>query len=108
MLNTVALLRCLGARPRHTFAVYAIQATALGLGGALSGALLGVCIQQLFPQLLKDFLPVRIETAISWSAVAQSFAVGLGIVLLFTALPLLAIRQISPLQALRSSYDEQQ
>ena len=107
-LNTVALLRCLGARSQHTFAVYIVQAAVLGLGGAVSGALLGVSIQQLFPQLLKDFLPVRIETAISWSAVAQSLAVGLGIVLLFTALPLLSIRHISPLQALRSSYDEQQ
>jgi len=105
-IATVALLRCLGARAPHTFAIYAVQATALGVGGAVLGALFGVGIQQVFPRLLQDFLPVRIETAISWSALGQSLAVGFGIVLLFTALPLLAIRQISPLQALRSSYTE--
>jgi putative ABC transport system permease protein len=104
---TVALLRCLGARMSRTFAIYAVQAATLGLGGSLLGAFIGIGIQQVFPRLLQDFLPVRIETAVSWSALGQSLVVGLGIVLLFTALPLLAIRQVSPLQALRSSYEEQ-
>ena len=104
---TVALLRCLGARMSQTFALYAVQAVTLGVGGALLGALLGIGIQQLFPRLLQDFLPVRIETTISLSALAYSLVVGLGIVLLFTALPLLAIRRISPLQTLRSSYEAQ-
>jgi putative ABC transport system permease protein len=104
---TVALLRCLGARMSRTFAIYAVQAAILGLGGSLLGAFIGIGIQQVFPRLLADFLPVRIETTIYWSALGQSLAVGLGIVLLFTALPLLAIRQVSPFQALRSSYEEQ-
>lgn len=104
---TVAVLRCLGSSASRTFAVYAVQAAVLGLGGSLLGALLGVGIQQIFPRLLEDFLPVRIETAIAWSALGQSLVVGMGIVLLFTTLPLLAVRQVSPLQVLRSSYDEQ-
>lgn len=102
---TVALLRCLGARMTHTFTVYVIQAAVLGLGGALSGAILGVAIQQILPALLKDFLPVHIDTTVSRNAIAQSLAIGSGIVLLFSLLPLLAVRQVSPLQVLRSSYD---
>lgn len=104
-LSTVALLRCLGARMPQLFAVYLLQATALGLGGACLGVALGVGIQQLLPRLLRDFLPVRIETALSWGAMSQSLVIGLSLVLLFTVLPLLAIRQVSPLQALRSSYE---
>lgn len=104
---TVALLRCLGARMTHTFAIYVVQAAILGLGGALSGAILGVAIQQILPTLLKDFLPVRIDTAVSVNAIVQSLAVGSGIVLLFALLPMLAVRHISPLQVLRSSYDAQ-
>jgi putative ABC transport system permease protein len=104
-MMTVALLRCLGSRMAHIFTIYVVQAAALGFGGALSGAILGVAIQQILPALLKDFLPVHIETAVSWRAIAQSLAVGSGIVLLFSLLPLLAVRRVSPLQVLRSSYD---
>ncbi|HXG21233.1 MAG TPA: FtsX-like permease family protein [Methylomirabilota bacterium] len=104
--STTAILRCLGARTTHTFAVYITQAVALGLSGALFGALIGVSLQQALPVLLRDFLPVRIETAVSWSAVAESVVAGLGIVLLFALLPLLAIRYVSPLQALRSGAEQ--
>lgn len=103
---TVAVLHCLGARTPQTFAIYAVQATTLGVGGSLLGAGIGVGVQQIFPRLLQDFLPIHIETAISWSALGQGFTVGVAIVLLFTALPLLAIRHVSPLQALRSAYEE--
>lgn len=106
-MMTVALLRCLGARMTLTFAVYLVQAAVLGLGGALSGAILGVAIQQVLPTLLKDFLPVHIDTAVSMNAIAQSLTVGSGIVLLFSLLPLLAVRHVSPLQVLRSAYDTQ-
>jgi putative ABC transport system permease protein len=104
-LTTVALLRCLGARTRRIFAVYIVQAAALGLGGALLGAVLGVAIQQALPALLTDFLPVRIDTTVAWSAIAQSLVIGSSIVLLFSFLPLLAVRRASPLQVLRSSYE---
>lgn len=103
---TVAVLRCLGARTPQTFAIYAVQAITLGVGGSLLGAGIGVGVQQIFPRLLQDFLPIHIETAISWSALGQAVLVGFAIVLLFTALPLLAIRHVSPLQALRSAYEE--
>ncbi len=106
-LATVAVLRCLGARMPQVFAVYLVQAAALGLGGAALGAVLGVGIQQALPLLLGDFLPVRIETAIAWSALGQSLVMGLSLVLLFTVLPLLTVRSVSPLQVLRSPSDHQ-
>jgi len=99
--STIALLRCLGANTTSMFAVYIGQAVALGLSGALFGVLLGVSLQQVLPFLLRDFLPVRINTAVSWNAIAESLVVGLGIVLFFSLLPLLNIRHVSPLQALR-------
>ncbi|MGE0683846.1 MAG: ABC transporter permease, partial [Candidatus Binatia bacterium] len=43
---TVALLRCLGARMSQTFAIYAVQAAILGLGGSVLGAFIGIGIQQ--------------------------------------------------------------
>jgi putative ABC transport system permease protein len=47
--RTVAVLRCLGATQRTAFGAYMLQATALGMLGALLGALLGIGIQAVLP-----------------------------------------------------------
>ncbi|MGH7963663.1 MAG: ABC transporter permease, partial [Candidatus Binatia bacterium] len=107
-LGTVAILRCVGAQARQTFAVYVLQAAVMGLVGAVGGALVGIAVQTALPLLLRDFLPVKIVFALSWSAVIQGVTIGLGIVLLFALLPLLAVRRVSPLLALRSAYEDVQ
>lgn len=107
-LGTVAILRCLGAQARQTFAVYVVQAAVMGLVGTIGGALVGIAMQTVLPLLLRDFLPAKISFALSWSAVLQGLVIGLGIVLLFALLPLLAVRGVSPLLALRSSYEDRQ
>src|SRR5712692_8495832 len=104
-LTTVAILRCVGAQARQTFAVYLLQAAALGLLGSACGVGIGLTVQTLLPLLLRDFLPVRILLSISWSALLQGFIIGVWITLLFALLPLLSVRRISPLLALRSSYE---
>lgn len=104
-LQTVAVLRCLGARAGATFRIYLLQAAALGLVGAVLGALLGLAVQQLVPLVLADFLPVEVEFFVSWPAVGLGFGIGVGVALLFALLPLLAVREVSPLMALRATYE---
>ena len=106
-LNTVAILRCLGASPGQASTIYVIQAAVMGLVGATVGALLGISIQGLMPPVLKNFLPVTIPFEVSWMAILQGVGMGLGIGLLFALLPLLAVRSISPLLALRFSYEKE-
>ncbi|MEM8557299.1 MAG: FtsX-like permease family protein [Bacteroidota bacterium] len=101
-LDTVATLRCLGATGGQALAVYALQAAAMGLAGATLGAVLGVGVQYLLPAVLGAFLPVDVEIALVWPAVFQGLAVGLGVALLFALLPLLAVRRVPPLRAIRS------
>jgi len=103
-INNIAVLRCLGAKIRTTFAIYMIQATVTGFIGALIGALLGIGIQALLPTVLKDFLPVSIGFAIYWQTVLEGMFIALGFTMLFALLPLLSIRQVSPLVALRYFY----
>jgi len=105
-LGTIALLRCVGAKARQTFAVYLVQAAAMGLLGAFFGVLVGIAIQTLLPAALSDFLPVKMTFALSWGAVVQGVVIGLGMALLFALLPLLSIRKISPLLTLRFSYED--
>ncbi len=105
-INTIAVLRCLGASSRQAFLIYLIQIAGIGLIGSLIGAIFGTLIQQFLPIVLKDFLPVEITVAISWMAVGQGLLLGLIISILFALLPLVSVRNISPLNTLRLSLEE--
>ncbi|MDB6094643.1 MAG: hypothetical protein JWM32_2205 [Verrucomicrobia bacterium] len=107
-LTTVAVLRCLGASARTSFAVYLIQGAGVGLIGAVCGAALGISVQLILPMVLKDFLPFTVEFYVSWAAVGKGAMAGLVICLLFTLLPLLTVRRVSPLLAIRSAQGESQ
>ena len=104
-VNSIAILRCLGVRAPQAVFIYLVQIVGIGFIGSVFGAILGVVIQQFLPFILKDFLPVQITTAVSWLAVMEGIALGLIISVLFALLPLLSIRKISPLNALRVSYE---
>jgi putative ABC transport system permease protein len=102
-VQSIAILRCLGASARQAFLIYLTQMVAIGLLGAIIGALLGTLIQQFLPLLLKDLLPVDVHPLVSWKAIGQGILLGLLISLLFALAPLLSIRNISPLNTLRST-----
>lgn len=104
-LNAVATLRCLGLKAKHAFFIYLIQVFFIGLLAAFIGVSLGTGIQFLIPWVLKDFLPVSISLHISWVAVGQGLVLGLVISVLFALPSLLSVRKISPLNALRASFE---
>jgi putative ABC transport system permease protein len=104
-VSTVAILRCVGVSVRQSVMIYVVQAMGMGLVGAGLGALLGIGIQKVVPLVLADFLPVDIEFGVSMSAIATGFLIGIGITVLFALQPLLEIRRISPLLAIRKRYE---
>jgi putative ABC transport system permease protein len=101
-IETVAVLRCLGAKGGRAFRVFLAQAAGLGAAAAALGAALGVGVQLLLPDLLGGFLPVSTDFEVSWPAVGGGLAVGTGAALLFALLPLLQVRGVSPMRALRA------
>lgn len=102
-INTVAVLRCVGASSNQTMAIYLIQASAMGFVGAFVGALLGTLVQLYLPVLVQDFIPVDIELFISWGSVFTGLITGVAISIVFALFPLIAVRKISPLFTLRSA-----
>lgn len=103
-IPTVAMLRCLGATARTSFAIYLVQGLGLGCIGALLGAALGLAAQLALPALLRDFLPFSLEMSVSWAALARGMGAGLVVSVCFALLPLLEVRRVSPLLTLRSAY----
>ena len=104
-IDTVAVMRCLGASSGQVMAIYVAQAAGMGLIGAAAGAALGVAVQFILPYALTDFLPVDVNVSLVPSAVFTGLAVGGWIALVFALRPLLALRNVSPLQTLRRDTD---
>src|SRR4051812_44668238 len=106
-IDTVAVMRCLGASSGQVLAIYVAQAAAMGLIGAAAGAALGVAVQFILPHALTDFLPVDVHVSLVPSAVLTGLGVGGWIALVFALRPLLALRNVSPLQTLRRDTDSE-
>ncbi len=104
-IDTVAILRCLGATSRQVLALYLMQAVAMGFVGAAFGAVLGIGIQLLLPRVLADFLPVDVRITLDSPAILTGVLVGVWVALVFALRPLVALRNVSPLQTLRRESD---
>jgi putative ABC transport system permease protein len=104
-IDTVAVLRCLGATSRQVLAVYVIQAAAMGLVGASVGALLGIAVQFAIPSVVEEFLPVDVRVQLTPRAILLGLGIGVWVALIFALRPLVALRRVSPLQALRREAD---
>lgn len=102
--DEVAVLRCVGSSGWQAFNIYFIQVAVLGLIGSVIGALLGVGVQQAVPVVFKDFVPVELQFTVSWRAVGEGLLLGFVVSILFTILPLIAVRFVPPLSVLRADF----
>lgn len=104
-IAAISTLRCLGVKAWEAFFIYLIQIVFIGLAGAVVGAALGTGLQFLLPLLLKDLLPAEFSMQISWTAILQGIITGVVIAVLFALPSLLAVRLVSPLNAIRLSFE---
>jgi putative ABC transport system permease protein len=104
-VTAAAVLRCLGLSSRRTLAIYLIQGLALGIIGAIVGAGLGLIVQSILPAVVADFVPVPMAQQFVWSAVAEAMLAGFTICGAFALLPLLPLRRVPPLAAIRASVE---
>lgn len=104
-MDAIAILRCLGLRPREVLLLYLGQAVMLGLVGSLIGAALALIILRLVPPLLGDLIPVTSFRVWQPAAIGRGVALGTGIAVLFSLPPLLITRRIPPLRVLRKDVE---
>jgi putative ABC transport system permease protein len=106
-IDTVAIFRCLGASSEQVLAMYVAQAAAMGVIGAIAGAAIGVAVQLGLTSVSKDFLPVDVKVTLEPAAIVTGIIIGGWIALIFALRPLLALRNVSPLQTLRRDADSE-
>ncbi|MCA0445683.1 MAG: ABC transporter permease [Bacteroidetes bacterium] len=105
-LDTVSVLRCLGATSWEVAAIYLLVSVSIGMLGIFLGILTGIGIQFALPALVSAYLPIDLIVFISWTSLFKGFAVGLVISILFSLFPLSKVLFISPLNALRRDVND--
>lgn len=103
----VAVLRCVGSSGWQAFNIFFIQIFILGIAGSIIGSLSGLAIQQMIPLFIKDLIPFEMGFAISWKSLLLGLSVGAVVSVLFSILPLVAVRFVPPLSVLRADYEGQ-
>ncbi|MBV8817779.1 MAG: FtsX-like permease family protein, partial [Acidobacteriaceae bacterium] len=95
-LDSIAIMKCIGARSNQIIRIYVLQTLALGAAGGLLGIVFGLLIEAVFPSLLAKYF--QLQPTLKWDFVtsAQGLAIGVLSTLLFTVPPLLSIRRVRP------------
>jgi putative ABC transport system permease protein len=107
-LDTIAIMKSLGANSGQIMKIYLIQTLLLGAAGGMLGVLFGIGVQLAFPYLLASLINVRPDLRLDPRAVAFGLGAALLTTLLFTLPPLLDIRRIRPILILRRAVDHEE
>jgi putative ABC transport system permease protein len=100
-LDSIAVFKALGARPREILAIYLAQTVLLATVGSLFGIALGLALERLVPKLAAALLPVVPQIELQPLALLRGLGLGLGVALLFALPPLLAALAVPAARVLR-------
>ncbi len=95
-MDSIAIMKCLGAKSAQVLRIYVLQTAGLGLAGSIAGIAVGSLVQMAFPLFLARYFQVSMTPRFDFVSALQGLIVGLLTVLLFTIPPLLGIRHIRP------------
>lgn len=95
-MDSIAVMKCLGAKSTQILRIYVLQTTGLGLVGSAAGIAVGSLVQLVFPVFLERYFHLTSVPRFDALSALQGLLVGVLTVLLFTIPPLLGIRHIRP------------
>jgi putative ABC transport system permease protein len=104
-LDTIAIMKSLGARSGQIMKIYLLQTLLLGLVGGLLGVVFGVAVQLAFPVILGKLINVQTDLHLQPRAIFVGLGAGVLTTLLFTLPPLLDIRGVRPILILRRAME---
>lgn len=104
-LDSIAIMKALGAGSGHIIRIYVLQTLLLGLCGGALGLLLGFGVQLALPLFLARLLHLTPAFRMDPHALALGITAGLLTTLLFSLPPLLDIRDVRPILILRRAVE---
>ncbi len=106
-LETIAVLKAIGAESRTILSIYFTQTLLLGLVGSLAGAALGAALQIALPPMMKTWLTIELEFRFALLPFVRGVAMGLLTTALFALWPLLEVRHVRPNLIFRREVSEE-
>ena len=106
-LDSIAIMKSLGAGSSQVIRIYLLQTLLLGIGGALIGLVLGLGVQLTLPLFLAKLLHLTPGFRLDANAALLGLAAGVLTTLLFTLPPLLDIRGVRPILILRRAVENE-
>src|SRR5687767_9632499 len=101
-VRSIAILKCLGTTSPQMLAIYMTQVLLLGAAGSALGVVLAAGVMAAVPSFVGDLTAVmNVQFGLTAAAVAQGFAIGLLVSILFSLVPLLEVRLVKPSLLLR-------
>lgn len=100
-LDSIAVLKCLGLRPREVVTLYLGHTALVALLGSAAGVAAGTALQAAAAGLVAGLVPGAEVSAWQPGAAARGLGLGLGVALLFCLPPLAGVRRVPPLRVLR-------
>ena len=95
-MDTIAVMKAVGARSAQIMQIYLLQTLWLGIAGGLLGVGVGALVQKSFPLLIQRVFALLPDVPWDWSFSLQGMSLGVLATLLFTLPPLLSVRNVRP------------
>jgi putative ABC transport system permease protein len=105
-LDTIAIMKAIGAGSGEIIRIYLIQTLLLGLMGAVLGIVIGTAVQIAFPYFLGKLLDVPTSVHLQTRTILTGLGAGVLTTLLFTLPPLLDIRGVRPVLIFRRAVEQ--
>ena len=105
-MDTIAVMKAVGAQSSQIITVYLLQTLWLGFAGGIMGVALGAAVQSSFPILIRSVFNLLPNVAWNWSFGLQGLTLGVLATLLFTIPPLLGVRKVKPSLVFRREMEE--
>ncbi len=105
-MDTIAVMKAMGARASQIMEIYLLQTLWLGIAGGVLGVAVGALVQKSFPWLIQRVFALLPEVPWDWSFSLQGMSLGVLATLLFTLPPLLGVRNVRPSLVLRRNMSD--
>lgn len=103
--DEIAILRCLGFRPRDVSVIFLSAVLLLATVGSALGALVGGAVPFVLPTWVPGLVPPELVDPWQLGPPLRGLLMGIGVAFVFGLPPLLSIWRVSPLRALRQGVE---
>lgn len=99
--RTIAIMKTVGATNNYILRHFLLLVGLMGATGIAVGIICGVWLQKALGWMMTPYLPDNLQLAISWAGAIEGVVLGIGVITVFSFLPLYRIKAMRPMMLFR-------